>query len=96
MDNLGSFPELEGHIPCIRCKGESSQTLLGGHWKCSACAHVFNQDGSDTKIECYCDGCREEKKEEEEEAPDKSKLENVLDNLKKVVKGISKRKKKKN
>jgi hypothetical protein len=54
---------------------------------------VFNQDGSDTKIECYCDGCREEKKEED--APEKNRLEAVLDNLKKVVKGISKRKKKK-
>ncbi len=89
LDDLSSFPELEGHIPCIRCKGESSKTLLGDHWKCSVCAHVFNQDRSDTKIECHCDGCRDWG----EEVSKKSKLENVLDNLKKVVKGISKKKK---
>jgi hypothetical protein len=104
LDDLSSFPELEGHIPCIRCKGESSKTLVGGHWKCSVCAHVFNQDGSDIKIECHCDVCREERKVlaaaeaaalgETEEAPKKTRLEAVLDNVKKAVKGISKKKKK--
>jgi hypothetical protein len=91
LNELTDFSMYEGHIPCILCKEESSPTLVGSHWKCSVCAHVFNQDGSDTKIECHCDGCREEKKAKD--APDKSRLEAVLDNVKKVIKGISKKKK---
>lgn len=94
LDDLSSFPELEGHIPCILCKGESSHTLIGDHWKCSVCSHVFNQDGSDIKVQCYCDTCCE-KIQQEETASDKKGLNAALDNLKTAVKDFSKKKKKK-
>jgi len=60
-DEVNDFSMYEGSLPCVLCKEESSRTLLGDHWKCSACAHVFNQDGSPIGVECTCDACQQEK-----------------------------------
>lgn len=60
---LNDFSMFEGTIPCILCKANSSKTLLGDHWKCSECSHVFNEDGSELKIQCYCKTCQEKNKE---------------------------------
>jgi len=60
---LNDFSGFEGKLPCILCKADSSKTLLGGHWKCSECSHVFNEDGSDIKVQCYCKKCLEKNKE---------------------------------
>ncbi len=58
---LNDFSMFEGKLPCILCKADSSKTILGNHWKCSACGHVFNEDGSDIKIQCYCETCQKKK-----------------------------------
>jgi len=55
---LTDFSMYGGRIPCILCKGESQLTLVGDHWKCTACAHIFNKDGSPIGVDCYCDACR--------------------------------------
>ena len=60
---LHDFSMFEGKLPCILCKADSSKTLLGDHWKCSVCGHVFNKDGSDIKVQCYCEKCLEKNKE---------------------------------
>ncbi len=60
---LTDFSEFEGTTPCVLCKADSSKTILGGHWKCSVCAHVFNQDGSEMTIKCHCETCQEKNKE---------------------------------
>jgi len=86
---LNDFSEFEGSIPCILCKADSSKTLLGDHWKCSVCSHVFNKDGSDIKVQCYCEKCLEKNKEPQLD------LETVLKQLKeKATKQKSKSKKK--
>ena len=53
-------------MPCILCQGESQPTLVGDHWKCSVCAHIFNKDSSDIGVDCYCDSCQEKAKVEHE------------------------------
>lgn len=83
---LNDFSEFEGTLPCVLCKANSSKTILGDHWKCSECAHVFNQDGSELKIQCYCKACT--KKQEP-----KMDLETALKKLM-GLKKKSKRKKK--
>lgn len=60
---LNDFSEFEGTLPCILCKADSSKTVMGDHWKCSACAHVFNKDGSELKVQCYCETCVGKNKE---------------------------------
>lgn len=93
-EELHDFSMYEGHIPCILCKGESSLTLVGNHWKCSVCAHVFNQDGSDIGVECYCETCHDKKQAEVEAA--KVEKMSTLEKIKhKVRKKLSGRKKKK-
>jgi hypothetical protein len=60
---LNDFSGHEGSIPCVTCKSPSSKTLLGNHWKCSECAHVFNEDGSALKVQCYCEACQKKQAE---------------------------------
>ena len=64
-EELNDFSMYDGRIPCILCKGESQQTIVGDHWKCSACAHIFNKDGSPIGVDCYCDACRKQHEEAE-------------------------------
>jgi hypothetical protein len=59
---LNDFSMYDGKTPCILCKEDSQLTIVGDHWKCSVCAHIFNKDGSPIGIDCYCDICREEHK----------------------------------
>ena len=54
---LNNFDEYNKRVPCPLCKGESEPTLIGRHFKCSQDSHIFNEDGSTTNIECYCDAC---------------------------------------
>lgn len=77
---LNDFSMNEGTLPCILCQGESSKTIVGNHWKCSACAHVFNQDGSDTGVECWCEKCRDAKEAAKGISADDLKV--VLEKLK--------------
>lgn len=55
---LNDFSDFNKKIPCPLCKGESESTLVGNHFKCSVEGHVFNEDGSETGLECWCDSCR--------------------------------------
>lgn len=87
---LNDFSMFEGTLPCILCKANSSKTLLGGHWKCSECSHVFNQDGSELTIECHCETCAKKKKKEPQ-----LDLEEALKQLKKLEKQQPKKKAKK-
>ncbi len=73
--SLNDFSEYEGSIPCVLCKADSSKTIVGDHWKCSVCAHLFNKDGSELKVECYCETCVKAKAEKE---PKRMSLEDLI------------------
>lgn len=100
LNELMDFSSFDGNLPCILCKGDSSKTLMGNHWKCSACAHIFNQDGSDPKVMCICDICMAKaeaaaaEKAAEEPVDDKrvKRIEGALKKLKATVKKLSKKK----
>lgn len=84
---LNDWSEFEGTIPCIICKADSAKTILGSHWKCSACAHVFNQDGSDIGVKCYCEGCQQKLVEAQEAAKPKEKgIKGLVSRIKKLAK----------
>ena len=53
---LNDFSFYNKRIPCPICKGNAEPTLVGNHWKCG-CAHIFNENGSDIEVDCYCDVC---------------------------------------
>lgn len=77
---LADFSMFEGSIPCVICKGESAKTLLGDHWKCSKCDHIFNEDGSDIQVDCYCEPCVAKMKEKasEDQAEQVQQLEDLI------------------
>jgi rubredoxin len=89
---LTDFSNQEGSIPCITCKSTSSKTVLGNHWKCSECAHVFNEDGSELKVQCYCEMCQ--KKQAEKAGPPLT-IEDLAKMLKEAEKKQNEPKKKK-
>lgn len=88
---LNDFSEYEGSIPCVLCQAESSKTLVGDHWKCTKCTHLFNKDGSETKLTCICDKCR---KEQEAKEPKGMSLEGLLEQMGKLQKKLKQPKKK--
>lgn len=90
---LNDFSMYEGSIPCILCKADSSKTVVGDHWKCSTCAHLFNQDGSEVTVQCYCDVCR--KKAEEKPQVDIADALKQLEKFEKQQKKPRKKSKKK-
>lgn len=90
---LNDFSMFEGKIPCILCKADSSKTILGDHWKCSACAHVFNKDGSDIKVQCYCKTCQEKNKQPQMDLAAALKQLEELEQKQKPVKKSRKKKK---
>jgi len=93
LDELKDFSMFDGDLPCVLCKGNSSRTLMGNHWKCSVCAHLFNEDGSETQLQCICDTCRE--KAEQKALIDEGKsFEAAIKKLKAAAKKIAKKKKK--
>jgi len=96
LNELTDFSKYDGNLPCVLCQGESSKTLMGNHWKCSVCAHIFNQDGSDPGVQCICDACRSKAEEAAaaEQPIDEKNLQGVLKKLKARVKKLSKKKKK--
>ena len=94
LDELNDFSMFDGNLPCVLCGGDSSRTLMGDHWKCSVCAHLFNKDGSDTDLQCICDLCRAKVEKEAKESQALS-LEEALEKVKKIAKKFSKKKKKK-
>jgi hypothetical protein len=55
---MNDFPDYNKRIPCVLCKGDSEKTIVGDHWKCSVCAHLFNQDESKLLVECWCETCK--------------------------------------
>lgn len=61
---LNDFSAWEKKIPCILCKKESEKTLVGEHWKCGTCDHLFNNDNSSLPegVICYCEICNPRKK----------------------------------
>lgn len=88
-DELTDFSMYYGNIPCVVCKADSSRTIMGDHWKCSACAHVFNQDGSDIRVKCYCEGCQEKQVAAQEAARPKieeKSLKGIVSKIKKLAK----------
>jgi len=88
---LNDFSEYEGSIPCVLCKESSSKTIVGDHWKCSKCAHVFNQDGSELQVQCYCETCAKAKADKE---PKGMSLEDFLKKVGELQKKEKKPKKK--
>lgn len=90
---LNDFSMFEGKLPCILCKADSSKTLLGDHWKCSECSHVFNKDGSELKVQCYCKQCLEKNKEPQMDLAEALKhLKKLEDKQQKKLKKKSKKK----
>ena len=87
---MNDFSMYDKVLPCVLCKGNSSPTLIGGHFKCLTCDHLFNEDGSVLQVECHCKGCNPEKEKEVEKEP-KSLLQKVV---KKLKTGVKKKKKK--
>ena len=83
-DEVNDFSMYEGSLPCVLCKKESSRTLLGDHWKCSECAHVFNQDGSPIGVECTCESCQKAK--ETANLKEEKSIKGVLKKLKGLAK----------
>jgi hypothetical protein len=65
LSELTDFSAYDGVFPCVLCQADSSKTVLGGHWKCSGCAHVFNKDGSEMEVQCHCEACYEKNKKPE-------------------------------
>lgn len=94
LDQLTDFSMFEGNVPCVLCKGESSRTLMGDHWKCTVCAHLFNTDGSETDLDCICDTCRAKAEAAAKESGALS-LGEALEKLKEAAEKLSKGKKKK-
>jgi hypothetical protein len=94
LRELEDFSMFDGHLPCVLCKGESSRTIMGDHWKCSVCAHLFNQDGSEIKlpVPCLCETCRD--KAEEAELDQEKGVQAAVKKLKRKVKKLVKDKKK--
>ena len=90
MKDIADFSMYEGSIPCPLCQNSASKTIMGNHWKCSACYHVFNEDGSDTGVECHCEKCYEKVKEQN--LKDQNKLMKVLKKLEKAAKKAAKKK----
>jgi len=94
LDDISSFPELEGHIPCFfkNCKGIASRTIVGNHWKCTTCGHLFNEDGSklDVPVPCQCDNCVEKM---EDAVLDKQKgFQATMKKIQRRVKRLTKKK----
>lgn len=84
---LTDFSEYDGTLPCVLCKADSSKTLVGNHWKCSACAHIFNKDGSELKVDCYCETCAKAKAAKE---PKGMNLEDLIEKMGKLKKKLPK------
>lgn len=84
---MNDFSAWDCRISCVLCKEESEKTLVGEHWKCSSCDHLFNQDGTPLPegVCCYCEKCCPRDKKEKT----KSKL---LSKVKKVIKKVMKKK----
>lgn len=91
---LNDFSMFEGKIPCILCKADSSKTLLGDHWKCSVCAHVFNKDGSEMQIQCHCETCLKKNQEPELDLESAIKQLDAFEKQQQKSKRKSKKKKK--
>lgn len=87
MSNYGDFSLLDGTFPCIQCGEESSKTIIGNHWKCSVCAHIFNDDGSSPEVLCGCDKCLKK-----ERVKDLKKQKSLLKKLKNYKKSNETRK----
>lgn len=79
-------------IPCVLCTKDSEKTVVGEHWKCSECSHLFNQDGSPLNVECYCEKCspREQSGSIEDKGKGKSKkiINKIKETFKKIVKKV--------
>jgi rubredoxin len=58
---MNDFSDYSKRLPCPNCKGESEPTLVGGHFKCGQCSHLFNEDNSKLDIDCFCDKCQPQK-----------------------------------
>jgi ribosomal protein L37AE/L43A len=88
MGRFGQFDDLsmyEGTKECVLCKKEAIKTILGDHWKCKECDHVFNADGSNTDVKCLCKVCLTASKK-----ANKKEQKQVLKVLKKFEKAIKK------
>lgn len=60
-EDLNDFSAWDKRIPCALCKGASEGTLVGGHFKCGVCSHLFNENNSKLNVDCYCDSCSKKK-----------------------------------
>lgn len=90
-EELLAFKGQEKRIPCPLCEKESSPTVLGDHFKCGTCDHLYNQDGSPLpeKVECHCTNCFPKQQEVEELNP------KLLSKLKKKIASVKKKFKRK-
>jgi len=94
--NLNDFSAWDGNLLCPICKADSSKTLVGNHWKCSGCAHLFNQDKSKLDVDCICDKCQVKANEQAIKITKKQdKTVKVLKQLKKSLKKNEKKPQKK-
>ena len=55
---LNDFSAYSKRVPCPLDKGDAEPTLVGDHFKCGTCSHIFNEDGSKLEVDCYCDACQ--------------------------------------
>lgn len=90
---LNDFSMYEKRVPCVLCKESSELTLIGDHFKCSKCDHLFNVDGSPLpeEVACFCETCHPKK--EITSIEDRSK-KSILKKVKKAIKKVIKKAKK--
>jgi len=87
---LNDFSDYDKRIPCSLCKSESEPTLVGGHFKCGVCSHLFNEDASKLDIECYCDVCQKKEQSVGRDFDD-PKIKKVLSSMAKKLKKSKKK-----
>jgi len=85
---LLDFSGSEKRIPCALCGKESSPTIIGNHFKCAECDHLFNQDGSSLpeQVECHCEKCTPRPTAEELDTRLISKVKRKIASVKKKLK----------
>lgn len=61
---LNDFSDLAQPTPCPVDGELANPTVVGNHFKCPKCEHLFNKDGAvlPEGIECHCDPCMEKQK----------------------------------
>jgi len=84
---MNDFSMCDKKIPCVLCGQTSMSTVVGNHFKCLACSHLFNEGNEPLPegIECYCIKCKPEPVQVVplEKSPTKKKVSKVKGKRKK-------------